>query len=188
MNDALRSAVREQEEREEEVSAGIIDSQTVKTTSAAQAERGFDAAKVMTGRKRFILVDVLGLLLNVFVTKASVPERKGAQELLQGTPAEILKQLQLIWADGGYGGPDFSAWVLENYDIFVQIVKRSDDAKGFVLLPHRWVVERTFAWFGKFRRLSKDYEIHAQTSVALIYTAMVRIMLQRLANDSALFS
>lgn len=187
MNDALRSAVREQEEREEEVSAGIIDSQTVKTTSAAKEDRGFDAAKVITGRKRFILVDVLGLLLHVFVTKASVPERKGAQELLKGTPAEILKQLQLIWADGGYGGADFSAWVLENYDIFVEIVKRSDDAKGFVLLPRRWVVERTFSWFGKFRRLSKDYEIHAETSVALIYTAMVRIMLQRLAKDSAVF-
>lgn len=187
MNDALSAAVREQEEREEKATAGIIDSQSVKTTNAATEDRGFDAAKVITGRKRFILVDVLGLLLSVFVTKASVPERKGAQELLKATPPEILKQLHLIWADGGYGGPDFSAWVLENYDIFVEIVKRSDDAKGFVLLPRRWVVERTFAWFGKFRRLSKDYEIYAETSVALIYTAMVRIMLQRLAKDSAVF-
>ncbi len=168
-------------------SAGRIDSQTVKTMSAATADRGFDGAKMITGRKRFILVDVLGLLLNVLVTKASLPERKGAQELLNRTPDEILKPLQLIWADGGYSGPDFSAWVLENCKLFVEIVKRSDDVKGFVLLPHRWVVERTFAWFGKFRRLTKDYEVYAETSVALIYTAMLRFMLQRLGNDLAVF-
>ena len=187
MNDALRTAVREQEEREEEISAGIIDSQSVKTTSASKEDRGFDAGKAISGRKRFILVDVLGLILHVFVTKASLPERKGAQELLKGTSAEILKQLQLIWADGGYGGPDFTAWVLENYAIFVEIIKRTDDAKGFVILPRRWVVERTFSWFGKFRRLSKDYEVFAKTTAALIYMAMLRIMLQRLAHDSAAF-
>lgn len=187
MNDTLRLAVREQEEREAEATAGSIDSQTVKTTNSAPEDRGFDGGKQINGRKRFILVDVMGLLLKAIVTKASVPERKGAQELLNKTPAEILQHLELLWVDGGYDGPDFAAWVLEHYDIFIEVIKRSDGTKGFVLLPRRWVVERTFSWFGKFRRLSKDYERLLETSIAVIYAAMVSIMIRRLADDPALF-
>lgn len=187
MNHALRQAVREQEERADEATAAIVDSQTVKTTEAAVDERGFDGAKLITGRKRFLLVDVLGLVLTVFVTKGSVPERTGAQQMLAQTPQEILDQLLLLWADAGFRGPDFADWVWQHCGCLVEIVKRSDDVQGFVVLPRRWVVERTFGWLSRFRRLSKDYERLAQTSQAWIYAAMVRIMLQRLVKNPAIY-
>jgi putative transposase len=186
LNAALREAVREQEERAAEPSAAIMDSQSVKTTAIA-GERGYDAAKNVTGRKRHILVDVLGLLLTVVVTKASVPEREGAKILLKRALAQDFEQLMLIWADGGYTGQDFYNWVLEHCGWLVEIVKRNDDAQGFVVLPRRWVVERTFGWLYRFRRLSKDYEVLPETGEAWIYAAIVRIMLQRLARDPAVY-
>lgn len=187
MNDALREAVREQEEHKAEATAGSMDSQSVKTMNADANGRGFDGGKQVTGRKRFLLVDTLGWLLNVFVTSAKTTERAGAELLLQQTPDEILAHLELIWADGGFAGVDFATWVQDHFGCIVEIVKRPDNAKGFVLLPRRWTVERSFGWMGYFRRLSKDYERKASSSVAFIYTAMIRLMLQRLANDSALY-
>lgn len=181
MNDALREAVREQEEHEADVSAGSMDSQSVKTMNADANGRGFDGGKLVTGRKRFLLVDTLGWLLNVFVISARTTERDGAELLLQQTPDEILAHLELIWADGGFKGVDFATWVQDHFGCIIEIVKRPASAKGFVLLPRRWVVERTFGWLGYFRRLSKDYERKTSSSVAFIYSAMSRIMLQRLA-------
>lgn len=186
LNDALRESVRAQAGRETQPSAAIMDSQSVKSSSVA-GERGFDAAKLVTGRKRHLLVDVLGLLLAVYVHPANVAERAGAKLLLQRAKSKGFSRLQLVWADGGYSGLLLAAWTMLVTGWLVTIVERTADMVGFQLLPRRWVVERTLAWLGRYRRLSKDYEVLAQTSEAFIYAAMVNLMLQRLARHPAIF-
>ena len=143
--------------------------------------QGFDGTKWIKGRKRHILVDVLGLLLAVVVTGAEVQDRDGARTLLR-----ILRyrftQLRLIWADSAYTGllATWLWWLRPCRRIRLEIIKRSDQAKGFVLLPKRWVVERTFGWLGKYRRLSKDYEYLMASSEAMIYVAMIHLMVRRI--------
>lgn len=176
-NDALRDEVREQAGREVEPSAAIIDSQSAKTTELAD-ERGFDAGKKVNGRKRHFLVDTLGLLLYVKVLAAHVQDRDGAKQLLDEVK-DRFPRLRLIWADGGYRGK-LITWVAETCAWLLQIVLRKDDLKGFQVLPRRWVVERTFAWVCRNRRLSKDYERLAESEEAFCYYSMIHLMLRRL--------
>ena len=177
LNAELRGAVRTADGRAPSPSAAIIDAQSVKTTEQG-GPHGYDAGKKVNGRKRHILVDTLGLLLCVKVHAANVQDRDGAK-LLLAEVTERMPRLFLIWADGGYRGK-LITWVATTCLWLIQVVKRNDDAKGFVVLPRRWVVERTFAWLSRNRRLSKDYERQCETSEAWVYAAMVHLMLRRL--------
>lgn len=158
-------------------SAGIMDSQSVKTTERGGI-RGYDGNKKINGRKRHILVDTLGNLLEVFVSTANLHDSKGGWILL--TQIEELTALRLlkIWADQGYQG-ELIEIVQQQWDIELDIVKREQGQTGFAVQPRRWVVERTFAWFGKYRRLSKDYEHCIYSSEAMIYLASAHTMLKR---------
>jgi putative transposase len=184
VNRLLREQVRQEAGRETTPSAAIVDAQSVKTT-LVKGERGFDAGKRVNGRKRHVVVDTLGWLLTVLVTPASVQDKPGGKLLLTQLRQQLsLPRLQLLWADGGYGGQPFVDWVKETFGWLWQVIKRSDDAHGFQVLPRRWVVERTFGWLNNYRRLSKDYEELTQTSESLIYLTMSHIMLRRLAGTN----
>lgn len=178
LHDTVRAEVRRASGRHKHPTAGCLDSQSVKTTQVPGV-RGFDAAKNIKGRKRHLLVDTLGLLLNVVVTAASVQERDGARRLLAQTGGGC-KKLRRIWVDGGYRGAPLADWIARRFRFVLQVVLRSEDQLGFFVLPRRWVVERTFAWLSFNRRLSKDYEVLAANSEAMIYIAMTRLMLRRL--------
>ena len=134
----------------------------------------------MNGRKRHLLVDTMGLVLKVIVHAANIQDRDGAKLVLAKIVA-CMPRLKLIWADGGYAG-QLIEWVKSACGWILEIVKRSDDVTGFVVLPRRWVVERTFAWLGRYRRLSKDYEYLTETSEVMIHVAMIHLMVRRLSR------
>lgn len=177
LNQTLRKLVRNKSGKKENPSAAIIDSQSVKTDEQAEAI-GYDGGKRVKGRKRHILVDTLGLLLIVKVLTADIQDRDGAQILFLEIK-EQMPRLSLIWADGGYRGK-LIAWVAVKCRWILEIVKRSDNLKIFQVLPKRWIVERTFSWLNRNRRLSKDYERKAASSEAWIYFSMSLLMLKRL--------
>ena len=171
------------EGRHTAASAGILDSQSVKTATMINKEVGYDAGKKIKGRKRFTLVDTFGLLIAVKVVAASIQEREGAKQLFTKMKEKPEKYPRLIkiFVDGGYSGKDFMQLVMDIFGWIIEAVLRSDQVKGFEILPKRWVVERTFGWFNYWRRLSKDYEVLPETSEAFIYIGMTRLMLRRLA-------
>jgi putative transposase len=180
LNRELRIEVRVSVGKEPEPSAAILDSQSVKGTETSQT-RGYDAGKKVKGIKRHLLVDTLGLVLIVLVLSADIQDRDGARTLLDKVK-DRFPRLQKIWADGGYAGM-LGEWLNNLCGWILEIVKRSDRAKGFVVLPHRWIVERTFGWFNRARRLSKNYERLTVSSEAMIYVAMVPLMTRRLAKQ-----
>ena len=180
LNHRLRAYIRKTEGKRCRPTAAILDSQSVKSDGHG-GPVGYDAAKRIKGRKRHLLVDTLGLVLGVLVTPASTTEREGAQALL----ARVLgwfTWLRMLWVDGGYSGPAFAQWIKDiRPKLAVEVVKRSDVTQGFKVLPRRWVVERTFGWLMRHRRLVRDYETTEASAQAWIYIAMIRIQLRRLA-------
>jgi putative transposase len=171
--------VRRKVGRKKRPSLAIIDSQSVKTTEVG-GEHGFDGAKKVNGRKRHLLVDTMGNLLKVLVHAASIGERAGAEQLLLKVPDKLWQRLAKILADGGYEGAEFQQWVEQTFGVDLEISRRPTGKQGFVLVPIRWVVERTFAWLGRYRRLSKDYERLTRNSEGMIYLASINRLLNRL--------
>ena len=158
-----------------------MDSQSIRTTEAFGGISGYDVGKGIKGRERHPLVDASGLLLSAFVTPAGTQDRDGARRLLSGLEP-LVPLLERIWADGAYSGRALAEWCETRGGWALEVVKKRADAEGFEVLPRRWVVERTFAWLGRQRRLSKDYERKVQTSETMIQIAMSRLMLARLAR------
>jgi putative transposase len=178
IHDTLRGQVRQKAGRSPQPTAGILDSQSVKTDVEANS-RGYDAGKKVKGRKRHLLVDILGLVLVAWISSADVQDRDATAAVLP-LAAEQFPTLQKIWADGAYEGPRVEQ-IAQQTGIEVEVVKRSDKDKGFVVQPKRWIVERTLAWLSRERRLAKDYERKEESSEAFIYLGMSRLMLGRLA-------
>jgi transposase len=181
LHDALRDRVRMTDGRPPWPTAAIIDSQSVKAAeTVGRASRGYDAGKKINGRKRHIAVDVLGMLLAVIVTDASVQDRDAARPLLR-LLRNLFEHVSLVWADGGYGGA-LLPWARQTLALTVRIVKRTDTNPGFQVVAHRWKVERTLAWITRHRRTVRDYERLPETHEAMVKWAMITTMTRKLTR------
>jgi len=181
VHDCLRDRLRIRAGRSAQPTAAIVDSQTVKSADTVPSETsGYDGGKKIKGRKRHIATDTAGLLLVVLVTAASLQDRDAAHRLLALLRAKY-STISLIWADGGYAGR-LVKWALKVLTFTVDIVKRTDRLPGFKVLPRRWVVERSFGWLIKHRRLVRDYETRPDTHEAMVTLASIHLMTRRLAS------
>ena len=176
IHEHLRDHIRRLDDRRYQPTAGIIDSQSVKASETC-GPHGYDAGKKINGRKRHILVDTMGMLLMVMVLPANIQDRDGAR-LLLAKALPLFCKIKHIWADGGYAGK-LVQWTQKKFRTVMEIVKRSDKPSTFVVLPRRWVVERTFGWLGRYRRLNRDHERKQQVAETMVYLAMSRLMLSR---------
>jgi transposase len=202
VNRIIREQLRLHLGRDAQPSAGAIDSQSVKTTGVGGAERGFDGGKKIKGRKRHVLVDTQGFVLTAKVHSADIMDRDGVKLLLAGSVKDELPRLSHVWLDGGYKGKGKGKeWIEKQLGWTAEIVQHPPKPRGvwarpetaidwskimpppgFRVIPRRWVVERTFSWFGQSRRLSKDYERLTASGEAIIYIVMTRLMLRRLTR------
>lgn len=180
IHDRLREKVRKAAGKKSTPTVAIIDSQSIRTAEGGD-ERGYDAGKKITGRKRHIAVDTLGMVLAVVVHGAGWQDQHGAEWVMDQL-AQQFRRLKVVFGDSAYGRSGLPDWVKETFGWVLQTVLRPVAAKGFVVLPKRWIVERTFAWLARYRRHSKDYEKTTDSSEAVTYLAMISLMSRRLEN------
>ena len=180
IHDRLRAKVRKAAGKKSTPTAAIVDSQSIRTAEGGE-ERGYDAGKKISGRKRHIAVDTLGMILVIVVHGAGWQDQHGAEWVMDKL-AEQFRRLKVVFGDSAYGRSGLPQWVNETFGWALQTILRPVHVKGFVVLPKRWIVERTFAWLARYRRHSKDYEKTAASSEAITYIAMINLMSKRLAN------
>jgi len=178
IHDRLRDLTRKKAGKKHSPSLGLIDSQSVKTTRSGGLCRGIDGGKNTKGRKRHIVVDTMGLILAVVVHAANIHDSKGAPFVLSELKFRFSRLVKII-ADGGYRG-ELIEKTKKVYGWTLEVILRKDDSTKFQVIPKRWVVERTFAWFESHRRLSKDFEYYTETSQAMILVTMTKLMLNRI--------